>query len=126
MFTIHSTASSRELVFWDFRNDYFRVELKGEVSATLDVYAYTDALGLSRFFAELAGCDRPWNGERSWSSLEGEFFISAICSSTGNVLFTVKLSGLPGAPEEWSVSAGIESELGQLAQIARSAALFFC
>jgi len=66
-----------------------------------------------------------WQGIKSWESIEGEFIISATCSSLGEVLFTVRLRGLQGAPEEWTVSVGLATEFGQLRNIAKHAKGFF-
>jgi len=116
----------RELVFSNHKGEYFRVEIKGfELTAFTDVWAYTDANGLNQFFHELGCLERPWQGQRTWASIEGEFSISATCTSLGNVTFCVALRGLQGAAEEWSVEAGLETEFGQLAKIAKNAGLFF-
>lgn len=126
MFSIHSTSSRRELVFSAHKGEYFHVELKGfDVTASTDVWAYTDANGLNEFFQELGRAERPWQGQRSWTSIEGDFSLSATCTSLGNVTFHVALLGLPGAPEEWRVEAGLETDFGQLEQIAKHAGLFF-
>ena len=126
MFSIHSTSSSRELVFSAHKDDYFHVELKGfEISASAGVWAYTDANGLNEFFQELGCFEKPWQGQRSWSSLEGDFSLSETCTSLGNVTFRVALLGLQGAPEEWRAETGLVTELGQLEKIAKQAEIFF-
>ena len=126
MFSIHSTSSSRELVFSAHKDDYFHVELKGlEVSASADVWACTDANGLNEFFQELGRFERPWQGERSWATLENDFSLFATCTSLGNVTFRLILLGSQGAPEEWRVEASLVTDLGQLEQIAKHAELFF-
>jgi len=125
LFSIHSSSSSRELVFQSRKGEYFQVVLKGDVEAIADVWAYTDAQGLGRLFQELAAYERPWKGEKGWQSIEGEFSISATCSSLGEVRFLVKLRGLQGAPEEWNVQVGLATEFGQLGKIAKQAMAFF-
>ncbi|MBC2729525.1 DUF6228 family protein [Thiobacillus sp.] len=125
--SIRSTASKRELVFSQRQDERFHVELKGfEVSASTDVWAYTDAAGLNNLFQELGSLDKPWQGDRSWGAIEGDFSLSATCTSLGSVTFRVKIRGAQGAPEEWEVSAGLVIEFGQLEQIARSSNAFFC
>ncbi|WP_430438497.1 DUF6228 family protein [Noviherbaspirillum suwonense] len=74
------------------------------------------------FFVALREQQQPWQGIRTWVSLEGDLKLSATCSSLGGVVFQVELRGLQGAPEEWQVVAGIESELGQLDRIAEEVA----
>ena len=126
MFSIHSTTSSRELVFSDLKGEYFSVELKGQsVSALNGVWAYTDTKFLNGLFQELGEYDTPWQGQRSWTSIEEEFRIAATCTSMGSVIFEVELCGLQGEPEEWRVKAGLVTEFGQLVQIAKRAAEFF-
>lgn len=126
MFSIHSTSSTRELVFSAHKDESFRVELKGfEVSASADVLAYTDANGLNEFFQELGHLEKRWQGQRSWASIEREFSLAATCTSLGKVTFRVTLLGLQGAPEEWRVEAGLVTDLGQLEKIAKHAGVFF-
>lgn len=124
--SIRSTSSHRELILSQHRDEYFRVELKGfEVSAATSVWAYTDANGLNRFFQELASFSKPWQGQRSWASIEQDFSLSATCTSLGSVTFWVELRGLQGAPEEWRIEAGLVTDFGQLEQIAKNAEVFF-
>jgi hypothetical protein len=125
-FSLKSNASDRELVFSSPRPDYFVVELRGRaLGVTREVYAYTDAHGLSAFFAKLAACERPWVGTQRWDSLEGEFSLSAACTALGQVSFTVRIRDMLGGPEEWEVSAKIASELGALPAVAANARQFF-
>jgi hypothetical protein len=125
-FSVKSNASDRELVFLDPRRDYFIAELRGlGVTAHREVYAYTDAKGLSRFFSRLAAHERPWSEPEKWESLEGEFRLEAKCSALGHVTFLVCIRDLFGGPEEWEVSARIVTALGQLPAIASRAATFF-
>ena len=126
MFVIHSNSSDREVRFLDRRCDEFIVEIQGRgVRATQWVSAFTDSKGLARWMEELATNRLPWKGANSWSTLGGEFEISATCTAGGVVTFKVTLSGLPGSDEGWHVTAGISSELGQLAVLAGATHQFF-
>jgi Family of unknown function (DUF6228) len=125
-FTIYSASSDRSVTFSNHSGDYFQVDLKGEnLAARIKVYAYTDAFGLNTLFQELATHSKPWAEAKKWESLEGEFSISATCSTLGNVLFHINMRMLPGHPEESSLSTGISSELGQISNIAKEAERFF-
>jgi len=125
-FSFKSNASDRELVFLDPRPDYFVVELRGfGVRAIREVYAYTDALGLSKLFSRLAEYTRPWSGAEKWESLEGEFALGVTCSAVGEVTFAVSIRDLLGSPEEWMVKASLVTEMGQLPSIAVGARSFF-
>jgi hypothetical protein len=126
MFTIHSTSSDRELTFLDLRGEQFTFELRGHgLQVTREVSTYTDPSGLLEFFTKLGSFERPWEGSPAWASLEDEFRISASCSKLGAVIFSLKISGLPGIPEEWQASFSLTSELGQLPKIANAARSFF-
>ncbi|HNB76730.1 MAG TPA: DUF6228 family protein [Enterococcus faecalis] len=126
MFSIRSTSSNRELVFSSRKGEYFHVELKGiAMSASTDVWATTDNNGLNAFFQEIASFKNPWQGTRDWGSLEGEFEISATCTTLGHVIFEVKMAGQIGGTEEWKAQFCLETELGQLETIARNASIFF-
>jgi len=46
---------------------------------------------------------------------------SPLLATLGNVTFDIHLSGMPGAPEEWSVRVGLATELGQLPRIGEEA-----
>ena len=125
-FSIKSNASDRELVFLSPRADHFIVELRGiALSVEREVYAYTDAQGLSKFFSRLAAHDRGWTDTPRWESLEGEFSISAQCSALGHVSFFIRIRHMLGGPEEWEVSARLVTELGVLPDIAKNANSFF-
>lgn len=125
MFSIKSNSSNREIVFRSRKNDRFQITLKGNVEVTTEVWAYNDEQGLNKFFQEIAAEGKPWKGKKEWASLEGEFLISATCSTLGEVQFWLKLCGLQGAPEEWKVEVGLTTELGQLEKIANKAKVFF-
>lgn len=126
MFIIKSASSSSRIRFRDHDRDYFTVELETfPVTARARISSFTVGNGLAHWFAELAACRKPWEGSREWASMESDFIISATCSLSGTVGFTIELSGLPGSYEEWRVSAGLTSELGILPGIAEAAQGFF-
>jgi hypothetical protein len=125
-FSIKSSSSDRELVFSRVRENHFTVELVGtEFRAIREVYTFTDHHGLPKLFCWLAAQQRPWSGNQSWGSLEGEFSFSATCSQLGEVFLLVSIWGLPGAPEEWRVSGSVTTELGQLPKIAEGVSRLF-
>jgi hypothetical protein len=125
VFTIRSSSSNRTLGIGRKRADYLEVQLSGfAVSAMPTVWMEAEDVGsLIDFFLVLGQQQQPWQGARSWGSLEGDFTLSATCSSLGIVVLKVALRGLQGAAEEWQVAAGIELEFGQLAQLADEARL---
>jgi hypothetical protein len=120
MFSIKSNSSDRELAFFGIRENHFTVEFRSaELRVIREVYTFTDDHGLAKLFSRLAAHEQPWVGSNDWASLEGEFSISATCSRSGHVIFSVSLWDSPGAAEEWRVSCALTSELGQLPKIAK-------
>lgn len=123
LFSIHSVSSDREFIFSNRDGEFFNFEIKGhEISAAIKVSTYTDDNGLNNLFKELSSFERPWQGTRSWESLEGEFEIHASCATLGQVTFVVNLRSYPG---NWKLQAEVKTELGQLPQIAKKAEIFF-
>ena len=126
MFSLHSASSSRELIFSEKRGEHFQVELKGlEVSAQTDVWVPADMVSLYKFLQELAGYDKPWQGDKSWGSPDEEFSILARCSVSGTVMFQVQFRGDLGGSDEWLVRVGLVAGFGQLKQFAQAADVFF-
>ena len=122
MLVIHSTTSDRELRIEKRASDWYIVTLSGiAVSAKLDMWDAPYGARLIEFFDKLGSRVLPWSGDIDWCSFEGEFAISASCTSSGHVIFRVSLQGSPGGQEEWQISAGITAELGQLPSIASQA-----
>lgn len=120
---IRSTNSNRALHIGGTSSSSIPVKLTGfPVTADTEVWFETgDVATLIEFFGELGQMQSPWQGAKTWESLEGDFRLSATCSQLGAVLFRVELRGLQGAAEEWHVDIGIESEFGQLEQLAKEA-----
>lgn len=80
--------------------------------------------GVPDLLERLAHHEKPWANVESWESLEGEFLLEASCSSLGKVTFAIRLRNFTGA-EEWDVSAELETEMGQLLNLAKTAKLLF-
>jgi hypothetical protein len=126
LLSIHSVSSDRELIFSNRDGEFFNVELKSiEVSAARKVWTHDDASTFNDFFKKLAGLEKPWEGNLDIQSLEGEFSISVSCTKLGNVIFSIELSSGYVDHEEWHLKADLDTELGQLQQIAKNADIFF-
>jgi hypothetical protein len=124
-FRIKSSDSDLALVFSDIHGDYFSVSIESRrISATCEVYGYTDAHGFADLFEFLAAQTQPWQGEERWIPLEGEFEFSAKCSNLGQLTFTITLSDNRCA-EPWEMTIELRQEMGQLPHLARSARSFF-
>jgi len=124
-FSIRSSSSNQEVNFCSRKGDTFLVRLKGTISTEVRVSAYTDEQGLNKLFQDLGETKKPWQGSKSWESLEGEFTISVYCSPLGEVKFRYSLWNLLGHPEELRIESGLLTELGQLEVIANQANKFF-
>ena len=128
MFSIRSSSSDTELVFSGARKDYFTVELKGnnEVRVIRQVYAYSPhSPNLGAFFLRIAHHNRPWAIAEFWDSLEGEFNLSATCSSLGVVTFSLVMHSRDEVVDGWRIVATLTADLGQLPGIGAAAEQFF-
>lgn len=122
MITIRSTSSNRVLEIGALTGSFFPVSLSGHsASSHIQLWTETDAPELASFFQSLGQHKTPWKGTLAWASLEGDLSLFVTCTALGSVTFQVKLRGLPGASEEWSVQAGIETGLGELERLASEA-----
>ena len=77
-------------------SEYYRVTLKvKDLMASAKVYAFEPHSELAQYFSDLAAHWKGWNGEKKWSSLEGEFTLSCNSDGCGHVAMEVLLkSGL--------------------------------
>lgn len=125
MLAIQSTESGNTLIFDDVQGDYFSVCFTSSAQVVKrEVWAYTDAYGLTNVFEYLAGHDLPWQTTEKWESIEGEFMLEATCNSRGIANFKVTISSL-GITEPWKFEGSICTELSQLPALAKLARQFF-
>ena len=92
-------------------------------SAEVDAFAYDGEHTLALLFRRLADDWRGWEGERTWSSLEGDFDLAATHDGLGHVALQVRLRSGPYA-EDWLLTSTIWLDAGQLNALARDAAAF--
>lgn len=126
-FTLKSRTSDLQLELSDISGDYFTAKIISEnVAGTLKVYAYTDSQDFADMFEEMAARRPPWHDIRVYQSLEGEFRVSSECSSLGVITFEIGLNQQTHSDgENWKLIVQIESEIGLLPELARSARSFF-
>jgi hypothetical protein len=74
---------------------------------------------LARFFRDLASNCKGWAGKKEWASLEHELSLAATIDLTGHISLSVRLRTC-ASPFDWSLSAVLLIEAGQLEQIASS------
>ena len=98
---------------------FFVVVQRQDVRAEAEVSAFM-APHLGEYFQTLATSWSGWQGRRVWSSLEGEFTLSATCDSTGHVTLAYFLRP-PHTGFHWELRGALELEAGQLAAIAQEA-----
>lgn len=113
-------GSAREglLLRSDGRGDLTARLTHGGLTAETSVYAYSWAGfdGLDSYFADMLGDWRGWNGERAWSSLEGELGLAA--RHDGHVRIRVSLQD--STHSTWTATAELKLDAGeQLAEASR-------
>lgn len=123
--SLESAISSRRLLFTNRDGEFFNLELLGNPSTSIRVSTYTDDNGLNNLFTRIGSLSRPWKGTLNWESLEGELAIKVSCSSLGQVNFEISILELAGHPEGSRLDIGLQTEFGQLAELAIQSKLFF-
>jgi hypothetical protein len=117
--------SAREQAFLELKpldKDYFVAQIHDNgLEAIARVSSYM-SFGLGEFFAGLASDWKGWEGERKWSSMEGELTLSARTDGLGHVYLLVYLCN--GTPPTWDVRAELCLEAGALDRYAARARLF--
>jgi hypothetical protein len=122
MLRIKSSNSEVEIQFADVEKDYFRISVVGrDHSASRTVYAYTDALGIVRMFADAARDWKGWDGNRVWQSLEGELRLEMSTDRRGHVSLRAEIRSDPGGSDAWRLDAEVALDAGQLDDIATRA-----
>lgn len=77
-----------------------------------------------KLFTDMAERWRGWAGEQQWLSIENNLHLRCTQDPTGNVSIRIALNSGPMG-WDWSASATVVSEAGQLDAIARRAVAFF-
>ena len=98
--------------------EYLTVELTGPhlAASSSRVYLY-DPAPFIQFFEEMAEQWRGWNGVKHWHSVERDFDLKCSSDGLGHITIEVTLCSGP-YPEDWTVSAMVSLEAGQLHSIA--------
>ena len=122
---IKSADSSASLVFSDIEGDYFTARfLSPELNVSKRVWGYTDCELLVDLFEYLAQEWKGWDGEKNWSSLEGEFSVSCSADKKGHVHLRLKFKQHEGR-EPWAAEPSLNLEAGMLEGVARNVRRFF-
>ncbi|WP_183907293.1 DUF6228 family protein [Simiduia aestuariiviva] len=125
-FSITSSSSKEQYIFSERDGEFFKFEVVAEsVHASRKVTTYTDEFGIANLFSKLSEFNSPWTGVESWKSLEGEFEMAVTCNSTGHVTIQVKLTQWSSGSEDWHLTVHLNTELGQLQQVANEVRAFF-
>jgi hypothetical protein len=125
-FLLHSARDGGRLEVGNLGRDRWQVTLSLpglSASTEADAIAYDGEHALGQLFRRLADDWRGWEGERTWSSLEGDFVLAATHDGLGHVALQVRLRSGPYA-EDWLVTGTIWLDAGQLDGVARDAAAF--
>lgn len=125
---LRSVVDGLILRFFNPREDYFSVELSSkDFRVVRDVFRQSKTyIGVERlpiFFRELAAQKMPWAGAKDWETEEMK--ISASCSVTGKVTFTIALYKKVGSSQDWQFQTDLQGELGQLPGLADAVEKFF-
>ncbi|MEO5959003.1 MAG: DUF6228 family protein [Opitutaceae bacterium] len=125
--TIRSARDGTEL---NFSTEDFPASEKLDVSlvgpgcsarlATSTYYSGSPAL----LFRKMAANWRGWEGELSWSTLEGEFKMTATSDRLGHIDLLVVMKS-DSYPRDWELKARLHLEAGTLDQVYRDLSAVF-
>lgn len=97
--------------------EYFSVEV-GDPTAHASSRVYANGSGgLVLLCAEMAARWRGWQGEKSWSSCEGDFSLICTADGKGHVQIIVRLESMM-FPRPWTFEGRVLVEAGQLDRLA--------
>lgn len=120
---IPSSNSGTRVEFSSVEGDKFRASIFAQDhSATLEVSAYTDHLGVVNLFADAAQHWKGWQGAKVWKSLEDELHLELRTDSFGHVTMLVRMKRDHGRKDRWSLESELGIDAGQLDRIALDAA----
>jgi len=88
--------------------------------ATSTYYSGSPAL----LFRKMAASWRGWEGELSWSTLEGEFKMTATSDRLGHIDLLAEIKS-DAYPRDWELKARLHLEAGALEQLYRSVSAVF-
>jgi hypothetical protein len=102
-------------------SEHFRVAIRSlNLSASIQVYAWNPfGSGLEQFFEDIAASWRGWDGEKKWTSLEGELSLVCTTDKLGHIAIEATLY------DGWNVRNVFYVEAGQLEQLALDIRKFF-
>ena len=117
---INSAKDGTRLTFSDVTDDAFTVTIEGvNFSGNVIVPSYHSGFP-NPLFDEFAAEWRGWEGEKKWSSLEGELHLTATSDKLGHVFLSVTLGVDFGWRNEWKLKTKLVLEAGQLELLAKS------
>jgi len=122
---VKSGNTSATLTFCERDADYFSVVYESpSVKLAKRVWGYTDCEYLVNLFKFIAEKWKGWEGAQEWTSIEGEFGISAKCDRLGHVMLAITIKEFDG-PEVWDASVSLGLDSGQTERIASQVKQFF-
>jgi len=123
--TIKSTDSGAKLVFSGIEGDYFVATYDSpEVRVSKRVWGYSDCELFVDLFESMAAEWRGWEGEKIWSSIEGEFSVSGASDKKGHIRLKLGFTKFEGS-EPWKLESILNLEAGLIDGIAKKLRSFF-
>lgn len=122
---IQSADSAGRLTFSDTEGDYFTAAYDSpDLRVSKRVWGYTDCELLVDLFRSMALDWKGWDGERRWSSVEGEFTVAGTSDRLGHIKLALRFVQFEGR-EPWKAEPVLNVEAGQLDAIAENVRRFF-
>jgi hypothetical protein len=116
---IKSSESGNRLVFANKRGENFDVCYESPaITLRRTVWAYDDFPFLVGFFQKIATNWKGWDKQIEWSSIEGEFRITATSDNLGHALLVIVISQYDDF-EDWSANVKLRINTTQASDIVK-------
>lgn len=122
---IKSANTAATLTFCERDGDYFTVVYDSPtVKLRRKIWGYTDCDFLVDLFQFIAKEWKGWDGAKEWSSIEGEFGVSATSDTLGHVMLCFSFKEFESM-ELWEAKVNLGLDSGQTEAIAKKVEAFF-
>jgi Family of unknown function (DUF6228) len=122
-FSVRSNRGSDALSIVADSHDYWRAIIAcGDLNSVVRFYE-PELSSLRAYFAELARSWTGWDGDKAWSSLEGELLLTAVHDRLGTVGLVLRLRAGPWEfrSPRWLAEAQLLLDAGSLDALAEAA-----
>jgi hypothetical protein len=120
--TVTFDGARRDATGW-LENFWVTLETTG-LNATARVWNPAFGTSPNQFFADIVQSWRGWEGEKAWSSIEGELTLIGTSDNLGHIFIEIRLRP-DSYPAVWNTTINFLLDAGQLEPVSRQFDRFF-